>query len=204
MPPPLTKLLESTSKGRYNPDKTVEMAKTTICYNTPAKSLDFGHTPHLIRKLDSEIKRLMNKRNSPILTIPIWKNGDRVIYVLPWSILPNMSSTRMKHSIHISRRRFMKENTTTLPLRMLQKTCAINLYNRKVEQAIQEVILTFSVKSPYIWTSVYDTLFIMRFSQYSHIWNTFLQFIHKISIYTWLLIVSFSYSFVKVKLIHII
>ena len=76
----LTKLLEHASKGRYRREKAVEIreaARTSIGSNMPAKSLELKHTLRLIGELDSEIseieseiKRIMDQIDSPILTIP--------------------------------------------------------------------------------------------------------------------------------------
>ena len=76
----LTNLLNTTSKGHYTKDKAVlirEAAKNSIGSNMPAKSLELKHTIKLIKELTSEIneieeeiKIIMNKINSPILTIP--------------------------------------------------------------------------------------------------------------------------------------
>ena len=76
----LTHLLEEASKGRYCKDTAVifrEAARTSIGSNMPAKSLELKHTIKLIKELtteideiESEIKIIMDKINSPILTIP--------------------------------------------------------------------------------------------------------------------------------------
>ena len=76
----LTKLLGNASKGRYSREKAIEIrnaARTSIGSTMPAKSLELKHTLRLIRELDSEIaeieseiKRIMDEINSPILTIP--------------------------------------------------------------------------------------------------------------------------------------
>ena len=76
----LTKLLKNASKGRYSREKAIEIreaARTSIGSTMPAKSLELKHTLRLIRELDSEIaeieseiKRIMDEINSPILTIP--------------------------------------------------------------------------------------------------------------------------------------
>ena len=76
----LTKLLENASKSRYSREKAIEIrnaARTSIGSTMPAKSLELKHTLWLIRELDSEIaeieseiKRIMDEINSPILTIP--------------------------------------------------------------------------------------------------------------------------------------
>ena len=76
----LTNLLSTASKGRYGKDKAEEIrnaAKNSIGSDMPAKSLELKHTIKLIRELDSEIeeieshiKAIMDKLNSPILSIP--------------------------------------------------------------------------------------------------------------------------------------
>ena len=76
----LTKLLEHASKGRYCREKAIEIreaARASIGSEMPAKSLELKHTLKLIGELDSEIaeieteiKRIMDDINSPILTIP--------------------------------------------------------------------------------------------------------------------------------------
>ncbi len=76
----LTNLLSAASKGRYNKDTAIlfrETAKTSIGCRMPAKSLELKHTIKLIQELtteidevESEIKCIMNKISSPILTIP--------------------------------------------------------------------------------------------------------------------------------------
>ena len=76
----LTKLLENASKGRYSREKAIEIrdaARTSIGSNMPAKSLELKHTLRLIGELDSEIseieaeiKQIMDRISSPILTIP--------------------------------------------------------------------------------------------------------------------------------------
>lgn len=76
----LTNLLNTASKGRYTKDKAIsirEAAKNSIGSNISAKSLELKHTIKLIRELTSEIneieeeiKVIMDKINSPILTIP--------------------------------------------------------------------------------------------------------------------------------------
>ncbi len=76
----LTKLLEDSSRGRYSREKAVEIrnsARVSIGSKMPAKSLELKHTLKLIGELDSEIleieteiKRIMDEINSPILTIP--------------------------------------------------------------------------------------------------------------------------------------
>ena len=76
----LTNVLVSASKGRYRKDTAIlfrEAARTSIGSHMPAKSLELKHTIRLIQELDSEIdeieseiKKIMDKINSPILTIP--------------------------------------------------------------------------------------------------------------------------------------
>ena len=76
----LTNLLESNSKGRYSKAKAIEIrdaAKYSIGSVMPAKSLELKHTISMISILDdeiaeieSEIKLIMDKLNSPIMTIP--------------------------------------------------------------------------------------------------------------------------------------
>ncbi len=76
----LTNLLSEVSKGRYNKDTAIlfrEAARNSIGSNMPAKSLELKHTIKLIQELtaeideiESEIERIMNEINSPILTIP--------------------------------------------------------------------------------------------------------------------------------------
>lgn len=76
----LTNLLEGSSRGRYKKDTAImfrEAARTSIGSIMPAKSLELKHTIKLIQELDSEIdeieseiKRIMDKINSPILSIP--------------------------------------------------------------------------------------------------------------------------------------
>ena len=76
----LKTLLYESSKGRYGRDKAVEIrnvARTSIGSSMPAKSLELKHTIKLIKELDaeideieSEIKRIMDEINSPILSIP--------------------------------------------------------------------------------------------------------------------------------------
>ena len=76
----LTKLLETTSKGRYSRDKAIEIrdsARISVGSKMPAKSLELKHTIKLIGELDSEIdeiesgiRKIMDDINSPILTIP--------------------------------------------------------------------------------------------------------------------------------------
>lgn len=76
----LTNLLSKASKGRY--DKTTaklfqNAAKASVGSRMPTKSLELKHTIKLIHELDceineieSEIKSIMDKINSPILSIP--------------------------------------------------------------------------------------------------------------------------------------
>ena len=76
----LSNLITVSSKGHYQKDTAVilgEAARTSIGSNMPAKSLELKHTIKLIRELDSEIeeieneiKLIMDKMNSPILSIP--------------------------------------------------------------------------------------------------------------------------------------
>ena len=76
----LTKLLENASRDRYSREKAIqirEAAIVSIGSNMPAKSLELKHTLKLIGELDSEIseieseiKRIMDQIDSPILTIP--------------------------------------------------------------------------------------------------------------------------------------
>lgn len=76
----LTNLLYTASKGRYNRDKAIqirESARNSIGTYMPAKSLELKHTIKLIRELDSEIaeidsaiKGIMDKIDSPITSIP--------------------------------------------------------------------------------------------------------------------------------------
>ena len=76
----LTNLLSETSKGRYGKDTANiirEAARASIGSHMPAKSLELKHTIKLIRELDNEIaeieaeiKVIMDKINSPILSIP--------------------------------------------------------------------------------------------------------------------------------------
>lgn len=76
----LMKLLEHASKGRYCREKAIEIreaARASIGSEMPAKSLELKHTLKRIGELDSEIaeieteiKRIMDDINSPILTIP--------------------------------------------------------------------------------------------------------------------------------------
>lgn len=76
----LTNLLYSASKGRYNRDTAIlfrDNARNSIGCYMPAKALELKHTIKLIRELnteiheiDIEIKKIMDKINSPILSIP--------------------------------------------------------------------------------------------------------------------------------------
>lgn len=76
----LINLLYSSSKGRYDRERTIqirEAARNSIATYMPAKSLELKHTIRLIRELDSEIdeieseiKSIMDKIDSPITTIP--------------------------------------------------------------------------------------------------------------------------------------
>jgi transposase len=76
----LTNLLEGASRGRYNKDTAImfrDAARTSIGSVMPAKSLELKHTIRLIKELDyeideieSEIKVIIDKINSPILSIP--------------------------------------------------------------------------------------------------------------------------------------
>ena len=76
----LSNLVEKASKGHYTKETAItfrDSAKASIGSNMPAKSLELKHTIKLIRELDAEIeeieneiKIIMDKINSPILTIP--------------------------------------------------------------------------------------------------------------------------------------
>ena len=76
----LTNLLSASSRGRYGKDTAIifrEAAKNSIGAYMPAKSLELKHTIKLIQELtaeideiEAEIKSIMDKMNSPILTIP--------------------------------------------------------------------------------------------------------------------------------------
>ena len=76
----LTNLLYHASKGRYNRDNAIrfrDAARNSIGSLIPAKSLELKHTIKLIGELDAEIKEIeeaiksiMDKINSPILSIP--------------------------------------------------------------------------------------------------------------------------------------
>ena len=76
----LTNLLCESSRGRYTRDTAIlfrETARNSIGSNMAAKSLELKHTIKLIKELDieieeieTEIKRIMNEIDSPILSIP--------------------------------------------------------------------------------------------------------------------------------------
>ena len=76
----LTNLLKEASKGRYDKEKAIiirDAAKNSIGSVMSAKSLELRHTIKLIQELSSqideietEIKSIIDKINSPILTIP--------------------------------------------------------------------------------------------------------------------------------------
>ena len=76
----LTNLLYEASNGRYGKDTAVlfrEAARTSIGSHMPAKSLELKHTIRLIQELtaeideiEAEIKTIMDRIKSPILTIP--------------------------------------------------------------------------------------------------------------------------------------
>ena len=76
----LTNLLSESSKGHYGKETAItfrDAARASIGSNMPAKSLELKHTIKLIQELDSEIdeieneiKIIMDKINSPILSIP--------------------------------------------------------------------------------------------------------------------------------------
>jgi transposase len=76
----LSNLLSENSKGRYGKETAIrfrEAARNSIGAYIPAKSLELKHTIKLIGELsaeiaeiESEIKSIMDKINSPILTIP--------------------------------------------------------------------------------------------------------------------------------------
>lgn len=76
----LSNLLSDSSKGRYGKDTAIifrEAARRSIGSHMPAKSLELKHTIKLISELDEEIEEIekeiqsiMDKINSPILTIP--------------------------------------------------------------------------------------------------------------------------------------
>ena len=76
----LTNLLQKNSKGKYNREmaETVRnAARRSIGSVMPAKSLELKHTISMIRMMDdeiaeieAEIKKIMDKLNPPLLTIP--------------------------------------------------------------------------------------------------------------------------------------
>lgn len=76
----LTHLLRTASKGRYSKETAIlirDTARHSVGSNMPAKSLELKHTIRLINELSSEIneietaiKNIMNKINSPILSVP--------------------------------------------------------------------------------------------------------------------------------------
>ena len=76
----LTHLLASASRGQYNHHtaQTIrEAARHSIGSSMPAKSMELRHTIRLIQELDSqiaeietEIKRMMDELDSPLLSIP--------------------------------------------------------------------------------------------------------------------------------------
>ena len=76
----LSNLLANNSHGRLDKSKAIEikqLAKNSIGSNMPAKSLELKHTIKLIRELDPEIseieveiEKIMDKIDSPILSIP--------------------------------------------------------------------------------------------------------------------------------------
>ena len=76
----LSNLLETVSKGQYGKDTAIyfrDAARVSIGSTMPAKSLELKHTIKLIGELDTEIaeieaeiKTIMDKINSPILSIP--------------------------------------------------------------------------------------------------------------------------------------
>jgi len=76
----LTSLLENASKGHFRRDKANEIreaARRSISTYLPAKSLELRHTIKLIRELtseideiESEIKKIMDAIDSPILSVP--------------------------------------------------------------------------------------------------------------------------------------
>jgi len=76
----LTNLISESSKGRYTKDTAIlfrNTARNSIGSHMPAKSLELKHTIKLIKELDNEIeeidaeiKRIMDKIDSPILSIP--------------------------------------------------------------------------------------------------------------------------------------
>ena len=76
----LTNLLSESSKGHYGKETAItfrDAARNSIGSNMPAKSLELKHTIKLIQEISSEIdeieneiKIIMDKINSPILSIP--------------------------------------------------------------------------------------------------------------------------------------
>ena len=76
----LTALLSTASKGHFGREKANEIreaARRSISTYLPAKSLELKHTINLIRELSSEIdeieteiKKIMDSIDSPILSIP--------------------------------------------------------------------------------------------------------------------------------------
>lgn len=76
----LSNLLHASSKGRYTKETAISFriaAKNSIGSYMPAKSLELKHTIKLIEELtteigeiEKEIKNIMLKINSPILSIP--------------------------------------------------------------------------------------------------------------------------------------
>ncbi len=76
----LTNLLYASSKGRYSKETAIVIrttASNSIGSCMPAKSLELRHTIKLLEeltleidKIEKEIKSIINKLNSPILTIP--------------------------------------------------------------------------------------------------------------------------------------
>lgn len=76
----LTNILETASKGHYSKDTALmfrDAARNSIGSNMPAKSLELKHTIKRIQELNLEvneiensIKSIMDKMNSPILSIP--------------------------------------------------------------------------------------------------------------------------------------
>ena len=76
----LTALLETASKGHFGRDKANEIreaARQSISSYLPAKSMELKHTINLIRELsdeideiETEIKKIMDAIDSPILSVP--------------------------------------------------------------------------------------------------------------------------------------
>lgn len=76
----LTNILKEASRGRYDKNTALTIkaaAKSSIGLNMPAKSLELKHTLALMKELDkeiqeieNEIKLIMDKLESPILSIP--------------------------------------------------------------------------------------------------------------------------------------